>query len=303
MNYVQLILPDFLLILCGTLLCRYSALKKPVWEQVEILVYYFLFPVLLFHSIVKSPIELSSASHLMVAGWMTGLSAIALSYSLPYWPVLKNQFSAHDYAGSSQIAFRFNSFIGLALADRLGGAAGVQQMAVLVGVCVPMFNIAAVWPMARHSQRPFLKELARNPLIIATLSGLAVNFMGLSIPQWLEPSVGRIGAASLALGLMSAGAGLMIHSVAQVKVLTASVLTIRHLITPLVAFGVTQVLSLPPLQASVLLAFSALPTASSSYVLASRMGYNGSIVAGMVTLSTLLGIASLPFALGVLGSL
>jgi predicted permease len=95
----------------------------------------------------------------------------------------------------------------------------------------------------------------------------------------------------------------MIHSVAQVKVLTASVLTIRHLITPLVAFGVTQVLSLPPLQASVLLAFSALPTASSSYVLASRMGYNGSIVAGMVTLSTLLGIASLPFALGVLGSL
>lgn len=302
MNYIQLILPDFLLILCGTLLCRYSALKKPVWEQVEILVYYFLFPVLLFHSIVKSPIELNSASHLMVAGWITGLVAIALAYSLPYLPFLKTKFSAQDYAASSQIAFRFNSFIGLALADRLGGPAGVQQMAVLVGVCVPMFNIAAVWPMARHSQRPFFKELVRNPLIIATLSGLTANLLGLSIPQWLEPTVGRIGAASLALGLMSAGAGLLIYSVAQVKVLTLSVLTIRHFITPLVAFGVAHLLSLPPLQTLVLLTFSALPTASSSYVLASRMGYNGSIVAGMVTLSTLLGIASLPFALGVLGS-
>ena len=49
-----------------------------------------------------------------------------------------------------------------------------------------------------------------------------------------------------------------------------------------------------------LLAFSALPTASSCYVLASRMGYNGSYVAGLVTLSTVLGVGSLTFALGVL---
>ena len=51
----------------------------------------------------------------------------------------------------------------------------------------------------------------------------------------------------------------------------------------------------------VLLIFSALPTASSCYVLAARMGYNGPYVAGLVTLSTVLGVASLPFALGVLG--
>jgi malonate transporter len=50
----------------------------------------------------------------------------------------------------------------------------------------------------------------------------------------------------------------------------------------------------------VLLIFSGLPTASSCYVLAARMGYNGPYVAGLVTLSTLLGMASLPFALGVL---
>ena len=49
-----------------------------------------------------------------------------------------------------------------------------------------------------------------------------------------------------------------------------------------------------------LLAFSALPTASTCYVLAARMGYNGSYVAGLVTLSTLLGLVSLPLALGLL---
>jgi predicted permease len=56
-------------------------------------------------------------------------------------------------------------------------------------------------------------------------------------------------------------------------------------------------------ETTVLLAFSALPTASSCYVLAARMGYDGAYVAGLVTLSTLLGMVSLPFALGVLRGL
>ena len=61
--------------------------------------------------------------------------------------------------------------------------------------------------------------------------------------------------------------------------------------------GLALALRLPPAQGAVLMAFSAVPTASSAYVLAARMGYNGPFVAGLVTLSTLLGMLSLPFAL------
>jgi len=56
-------------------------------------------------------------------------------------------------------------------------------------------------------------------------------------------------------------------------------------------------LGLEGTQALILLLFSAMPTASTCYVLAARMGYNGPYVAGLVTLSTILGVASLPFAL------
>jgi predicted permease len=69
---------------------------------------------------------------------------------------------------------------------------------------------------------------------------------------------------------------------------------------PLMALGLSMVFKLNPVQTTVLLAFSALPTASTCYVLAARMGYNGPYVAGLVTLSTLAGLLSLPFALGVL---
>jgi malonate transporter and related proteins len=299
-NYAQLLFPDFSLILCGFLLCRYTALNRAVWQQVESLVYFFLFPVLLFHSIVKSPLNLGEASSLLMAGVLTGLSGIALSYALPYLPVIGRHMRGREHPASVQVAFRFNSFVALAIADRLAGPQGMLLIAVLIGVCVPIYNVAAVWPMARHAKRGFLGEVLRNPLVLATASGLLANLAGFTMPVWLDPTVSRIGAASLALGLMSAGAGMEIGQLAKARTLAVAVLAIRHLISPLLAWALARAFGLDTVQTTVLLAFSALPTASTCYVLAARMGYNGPYVAGLVTLSTLLGIVSLPFALGVL---
>jgi len=296
-NYAQLLFPDFSLIACGWLLCRYTALNRRVWDQVESLVYYFLFPVLLFHSIVRSPLDFGATSHLLTAGVGVGLSGIALAYALPFLPWLRTHIDRSDHAASAQVAFRFNSFICLALADRMAGPAGLLMIAVLIGVCVPLFNIAAVWPMARHAQSGFARQLLRNPLIIATLSGLVANLLGFIVPDWLTPTLTRIGAASLALGLMAAGAGMQFATLARGKALAVLVLAIRHLALPLIAWGLALALQLDAAQAAVLMTFSAVPTASSAYVLAARMGYNGAYVAGLVTLSTLLGVASLPFAL------
>ena len=296
-NYAQLLFPDFSLIACGWLLCRYTALDRRVWDQVESLVYYFLFPVLLFHSIVRSPIDFGATSNLLVAGLGVGLSGIALAYALPHLPGIGRHIDRREHAGSAQIAFRFNSFICLALADRLAGPQGLLLIAVLIGVCVPLMNVAAVWPMARHAQTGFVRQLVRNPLIIATASGLVANLLGLGVPTFMEPTLTRIGAASLALGLMAAGAGMQFATLARGKVLAASLLAIRHLILPLIGWGLARVLRLDTTQAAVLMAFAAVPTASSAYVLAARMGYNGPYVAGLVTMSTLLGIVSLPFAL------
>ncbi len=300
MNYAQLLFPDFSLILCGYLVCRYTALDRRVWEQVEALVYFFLFPVLLFHSIVRSPLDLGATSSLIGAGLALGVTGIALSYSLPWLPGIGRHIDRREHAASAQVGFRFNSFIALALAERLAGAQGLLLIAVLIGVCVPLFNVGAVWPMARQAQRGFARELVRNPLILATATGLIANLLGFRLPQWAEPTVTRIGAASLALGLMAAGAGMQFGTLARAKTLAVSVLAVRHLLLPLVAFGLARLFRLDPVQTTVLLAFSAVPTASSCYVLAARMGYNGAYVAGLVTLSTLLGVLSLPFALGVL---
>lgn len=297
MNYAELLAPDFSLILLGFLLCRYTALNRAVWEQAEKLVFFVFFPVLLFHSIVRSPLDLSATSGLIMGGLTLAGSGIALAYVLPYLPWLGARIDRREHAACAQIGFRFNSFIALAMAERLAGPEGLLLIAVLIGVCVPVFNIAAIWPMARHSETHFGRELLRNPFIIATVSGLLANLMGFHIPNWLEPSVSRIGAGSLALGLMAAGAGMRLGSIKEAKALSAAVLLIKHMMMPLVALFLSHALGLNKAQTLVLLAFSALPTAPTAYVLAARMGYNGPLVAGLVTLSTLLGLLSLPFAI------
>ena len=296
MYYAQLLIPDFTLIVCGYLICRFTQLNRTVWEQVDSLVFYFLFPVLLFHSIVRSPLDLGAASGMIGAALCVVGAGILITYSIARWHGVQSA----DFASAAQVAFRFNSYIALAIAERLGGTEGLLLIAVIIGVCVPLCNIGAIWPMAKNSGNSAVGAMVRNPLVIATASGLLANVLGFSMPVWAEPTVTRIGQASLALGLMGAGAGMQLGKVFDTqskRIVGAGVLTIRHLVMPLLAWAMAYLFKLSPTQATILLVFSALPTASSCYVLAARMGYDGSFVAGLVTLSTVLGALSLPFAL------
>ena len=290
MSDALLLLPDFLLILSGFLLCRYTALNRPIWEAAERLVYYLLFPVLLFNSILRTPLEPAATASLALAGVATVLGGVALAYSLRWWPGV----DARTHASGAQVAFRFNSFIALALAERLQGAQGVAWVALLIALCVPICNVAAVWPLARHGGHGYLRELVRNPLIIATVAGLLANMAGLHLPAVAALTLHRIGLAALPLGLMAVGAGLRFGALKEAPRLAMALLTIRHALLPLLALGLAVLLQLSIPQRALLLMFAALPTASSAYVLAVRMGGHGPFVAGLVTLSTLLAMVTVP---------
>ena len=296
MSDLLILLPDFALILLGYGICHHTALDRPVWDGAERLVYYLLFPVLLFQAIVRTPIEAAALLQVGGVGLTVAGVGIALAFALGRLPGVDPLL----HASGAQTAFRFNSYVALALSERLAGAQGVAWQALLAALCVPVCNVAAVWPLARQGGQGYLSELARNPLIISTLAGLLANLAGLHLPDLLATTLSRIGAAALPLGLMAVGAGLRFGALRQGPRLAAGLMTIRHGVLPAVAIPLVIVLRLPPAMQAVLVAFSALPTASSAYVLAARMGGNGAYVAGLVTVSTLLAMAGLPAALALL---
>jgi len=299
MSNALLLLPDFLLIVVGFVVCRYTALNRPVWDAAERLVYYLLFPVLLFNSIVKSPLQPGQTLSLALAGVGTVGCGIVLAMALKRWPGV----DARLHASGAQTAFRFNSFIALALAERLGGPQGLAWMALLIALSVPLCNVAAVWPLARHGGHSYARELLRNPLILSTVAGLVANLIGLKFPDAVATTLQRIGLAALPVGLMAVGAGLRLGGLKASPGLAAALLSIRHAVLPAVAIALTALTALGAEQRLVVVLFAALPTASSAYVLAARMGGDSSFVAGLVTVSTLLGMVSVPAWLVLLASL
>lgn len=288
-----LLLPDFLLIVCGYLICRHTPLDRTVWDGAEKLVYYALFPALLFTSIVRHPQQPLDLLPLAGSGAAVVVIGVVLAFALRRWPGV----DGHLHASGAQTAFRFNSYVALALSERIAGAQGLAWIALIVSVCVPLCNIAAVWPLARQGGHGFGRELLRNPLIVATGAGLLFNLLGLKLPDLALNTAGRIGSAALPIGLMAVGAGLRLGALREGPGLAAGLLVIRHAILPVAAIALVVALGLPPGQQAVVVAFAAMPTASSCYVLAVRMGGHGGFVAGLVTVSTLIGMAGLPLAL------
>ena len=295
MTEALLLLPDFLLIALGALLVRTPALPRALWAGVERLVYLVLFPALLFGAIARNPLSLSSAAPL--AGLALALTGAGITLALALRAFRGVDAALH--ASGAQTAFRFNTYVALALAERLAGGPGVAWMALLVAVAVPLANVGAVWPLARQGGHGFARQLARNPLILATVAGLLFNASGLTLPAMAQVTLTRLGAAALPLGLMAVGAGLQLGALRLAPGLAAALLGIRHAVLPALALLLLWQTGLERPQQAVVMAFASLPTASSAYVLAVRMGGNGPYTAGLVTVSTLLGMATLPLWLWV----
>ena len=293
MSVFQLILPDFLLIGLGWLLFRKLNFRQEFFKGAEQLVYFVLFPALLFHSITQTRLDLEAASLALQS--TVALVAAGIALSALAMPVLKPPAMA--YASVAQCGYRFNTYIGLSLSAALGGAAGQTLMALMVGIAVPLVNMAAVRTLARQSGGNVMGQILRNPFIIATVTGLAWNLLGLPVPDVIALTFQRLGSAALALGLICVGASLTLDGLRGMGGLMSWMVAVRLMLLPVVALTLAWALGMPANERLILLLFAALPTASSTYVLAARMGGDGRLVSITMTIGTLLSALTIPFLL------
>jgi predicted permease len=212
------------------------------------------------------------------------------------------------FASQFQCAFRFNSYIGLAVAGKLHGEAGIAAMGILIGAMVPLANLASVWMLARHGQSGVLREIVRNPLIIGTVAGLAFNLGGLELPGVAGQFLARLSEASIALGLLAVGAALRLrggkstHLEASGRCAAGYFVGVKLLAVPAIAWMAARALGLKGVYFDVAVMFGALPTASSAYILAMRMGGDGAGVAWLISATTLGAMLTMPVWLVALGA-
>lgn len=289
MHSLLLLLPDFSLILFGALLRRVMTGAEDFWSGVERLVYFVLFPALLFNALAGVSIDLAVVLPLVVSGAVVMGSGFALGWiGRPL-----TGLTGMAFASRLQCAYRFNTYIAIALAAKLHGPAGVAMMGALCGAMIPIANVLAVGYMARHGQGGLLRELLRNPLVLATIAGLAWNFAGLELPDVAQSFLKRLGDAAIALGLLAVGAALRWGAVGGKWIGSAWLVAVKLLALPLVAWVVGRYLGLAGMAFDLLILFAALPSASSAYILAMRMGGDGPGVAWLISVTTVLAVPTL----------
>ena len=284
-----LLFPDFAIIALGYLLRRFW-MAPAAWVTIEKLVYFVLFPCLLFFSVVSSNFDVNTVG----AFALGGPAVIFTAFVLGWLGLLFSRMGRVDFASGLQTAYRFNSYIGLALASRLGGQSAVANIAILLALGVPLCNVLAVGTMSKGGRLGAFVDILKNPLIIGTCLGIAAKLMGVQVPEPVMLTLERLAQAAVSLGLLAVGAGLVFSGLKGNWPVSVWWLFVKLLVSPLVAVLYAHFTGLSQEQTMVLLVFSAIPSASSAYILAARMGGNAPLVACLISMSTVGAAITLP---------
>lgn len=295
------IVPIALLIALGGWLRARGFLGESFWPAAERLSYFVLLPSLFVHSLATADL-----SGLPVFDMVTVLLLSTLLGALLL--VLCKGRVAGDGASFTSVfqgGVRFNNYIGATLAAGLYGSGGIALAAVANAAIVPAVNVLCVMVFARYSgnQSSYLaviKAIFSNPLIVGCIIGITLHVTGLGLPPGLEPTIKALGQAALPLGLLCVGAALGSNArgLGARPLLAASLF--KFVVLPLTTYGVCRLLGLSGQAAIVAILFQALPTASSSYVMARQMGGNAPLMANIIALQTVLAALTLPVMLSLM---
>ncbi|MDO5698646.1 MAG: AEC family transporter [Dermatophilus congolensis] len=304
------LLPTAALIALGWLLRNRWHFTDTFWPGLERLTYFFLLPSLFVSGLARADFGGVNLGAMALVLASSSVLAAFLTWAL------RRVITADGPAFTSvfQGGIRFNNYIGLVVATALYGADGLVLAALCNAILVPIVNVTSTITLARHGggqARGYAvaREVATNPLVVACVVGAGLNLLGHSpvgsfattTPVLSHALVGLgefvriLGTAALPIGLLCVGAGLRRpEGSARTTSLIAWSMGLRFVTVPAMTYGIALAAGLTGPAATVALLFQSIPTASSAYMLARRLGGDAPLMAAIIAAQTVAGLATIP---------
>jgi len=295
------IAPIFLLIVLGHGLRRGGIPSFEFWNMNDKLVYWVLFPPLLFYKMATMDLSgdmFSSFAIVIYAGFIASvvfsmLSGRVLRLDKPLWTSVLQGCSRH------------NTFIALAVAEELFGTEGLALATLITALLIPVTNVSVVSLIIMLLRglgsggvlRMVLKDLTRNPILISVFFGLLFNLGGVVHVPILYDLCVLLGGAALPIVLLCVGANIRIRAMTASAIPTIVSVAGKMLVFPLVIAVVANLIGMDAQATLVAVIFGAVPTAASAYTLARQMGGDAPAMAAIVTIQTALSFITLPITL------
>jgi malonate transporter and related proteins len=284
------LLPDALTIGIGAVVGR--SIPRAAWDGLDALAFRLLFPALIFQAAASRTPSLGDLALIGGGAWAIILLGFGLGWALR--PIGPGAFV--DFAGAWQTTYRFNSALGLAVVQALPGDAPAL-MTVAIALGVPLSNLLAIGALSRggaSSPVRLLIALAKNPLLIASVTGLGVGLLGISLPLVMSDAVARLAVAAVPVALLSVGASIDWRTLAVPGRFATGLCCVKLLVLPAAVLLVARLAGLGYDVTAVLTLFAALPAATVSQVLATAYGAERALVSGAIARSTLMACVTVP---------
>lgn len=298
---LTVVFPVFAIIAVGYLAGRRGLLGAASSEALNRFVYWVALPAFLFRAMAT--VDLAAVLNWpFIAGFLGGVLIIwlaAIVFARVAFGATLPEAALHGMNG----VYGNSGYMGIPLAlAAFGPAAALPAVVVVVINSAVMVAIAVVlieWGrsgtngpsgVARHLAR----TLARNPLLVAPLAGLALALTGWGLPVPIERFTSLLGAAAgpcalFSIGLFMVGKQLS-QGKAEVGAMTVTKLAVHPLLTALMVFVVFPT---EPLWATVAVMMAALPTGTGGFVLAQTYGIYVLRTSSVTLVSTVLSVATI----------
>ena len=125
-----------------------------------------------------------------------------------------------------------------------------------------------------------------NPIVLATIAGLIINFLGITIPELMMEVVEDLANMTTPMSFLSIGVSLSIRAFTKKKILFTAIF-MRLILLPLVLVTGAIFLGFRGIELCSLLVLFAAPAAVNSYPTAVAMGADGDFAGQMVAASTI----------------
>lgn len=289
-------LPFFALIGLGWAAGRLRFFPPEATAWLTKFVFYFALSAMLFRFTATLPIE-DLFDPAFFAAYLTASSAVwVLGFAvakLRARPLPEAAMEAHTAMTGN------TGFLGVPMLVVLLGpkAAGPVLMVLAADMIVFSTLITLIVTSARHGRvalAPLALGLAKNPMIVSMLAGLAWALLHLPMPRPLADFLTILGGAATPGALFAIGASLAGRSAERLGPalwLSAAKLVLHPLAVAIAAFLIFPV---EPFAAGVMVAAAALPVAGNVYILAAHFGIAPQRVSTAILISTAVSILSIP---------
>ncbi len=301
----NLALPFFGIIFLGIIAEKAFKIEETGLAWLNIFVFYFAVPTLVFKSIMEAPIDRLLNWSFIAVTMLSSYLVFLLVFTISILVFRSRLTSAAIQASSA--SYSNLVYLGLPIAIAAFGSGAAVPAALIACfdnlIQFTLVPIIAGLEKSRSNSRKdtitgISRQIVQNPLIIAAVAGVAASAGQVPLPHVFDTMLTTLSKAAAPAALFVLGVTVAMRPLEGFRKEVPVILIAKMIIHPVLVWGlVSWIGGIEPMWAGVAILLASLPTAANVYILATQYRAFIDGVSNVILISTMMSVLSVSIVL------